>query len=87
MQAFNAHPLHLVHRQNFSGHLPTQSTRDFGRSDRLTHPLSIKILNTPWQLIPLKITFAIKIISNLSLRRWITRSAWVKMTKGRGENE
>lgn len=70
MQAFNPSPIQSDHQQNYGGHHPAQPANGSNQIDRSTHPLLIKILNTPWQLIYFQIISSMRIINNPLLRHW-----------------
>lgn len=69
MQGFR--PLIQIDRQqSYAGHPLDQSADGFNQLDHSTHPLLGKILNTSWQLILFKITFAMRIVNNLLFGGW-----------------
>ena len=87
MHEFNPPQFQPDHQKSYGGQPPTQSTGDIDQLDRSTHPTLREILNTPWQLIGIKITFAMKVINSLSLSRWENWSARTNIANSRGRNE
>lgn len=75
------------HYKSCGGRPPAQSAETLGHCDHSTHPLLIKILNTPWQLISFKIISSMEIINNLSLHRWKSWSTWANTTAEGSGNE
>ncbi len=85
MQAFNPSPIQSDHQKSYGGQLPAQPTDGGNQIDHSTHPVPIKILNTPWQLIHIQIISSMRIINNLlqhHWKNWSTRAN--ESTKGSG---
>jgi len=86
MQAFKPPPIQSDHQQTYGGHPPAQHTEGSNQIDHSTHFVQIIILNTPWQLISLKIISSMKNINNIALCRWKSWSTRVKVTAGGSGN-
>lgn len=74
-------------RKVFDGHQPRQVTGGADQHDHSTHPFPIKIINTPWQLINLSITFSSRRINYSLTSWWQSRSSWENITSNGGGNE
>lgn len=79
--------IQIDHQQSYTGHPLDQSADGLNQLDHFTQPLLGKIINTPWQLLLFKITFAMRIIDNLLLSGWKNWSNRANTTAKGSENE